>query len=133
MRLLISGFFRQLALLQFKFFCINRRGSVIIETALTLPIVLLLIFFTLEILRLNIAQVIMESIAVEATFAFIDEKKTDSFISIIQKHVTSNIGEIKWYFAVYKNLETMYENPPYGAEDIYWYPDKSLWFKSRLD
>ncbi|MDR2794202.1 MAG: pilus assembly protein [Holosporaceae bacterium] len=105
-------------------------GSVVIEAALTLPIVLLLIFFALEITRLNIAQVTMEAIAAEATFNFIAKKMTIDFENIIKKHMTFNCGEVRWYFAVYENLDTMFSIFPYGAEDIYWYPDKSLYMKT---
>ncbi|MDR3179918.1 MAG: pilus assembly protein [Holosporaceae bacterium] len=126
----IYGFFRHQTFLLCRYLRANPRGSVLIETAVTLPIVLLLIFFVLEIIRLNVAQVAMESIAVEATFNFITQKTTTDFQDIIEKHMTSNYGEIKWYFAVYENLETMFSSAPYGAEDIYWYPNTESYIKT---
>ncbi|GHT91398.1 hypothetical protein FACS1894122_03750 [Alphaproteobacteria bacterium] len=103
-------------------------GGALAETAITLPVFLILMFFMLETIKVYMTKVAIESIAAEATFVFIEEKSAERFNDIIDKHRPAYIphDSITWHFSIYENLETMCNVPPYGAEDIYWYTPNSV-------
>ena len=99
-------------------------GSVVIEATLTLPIMVMMIFFILEMVKVNNAKSAIEAISNQATFSFIANRNTNEFEEIITKHLPGFIQreDVKWYFAVYKDLDTMCAEAPYGLEEIYWPP-----------
>ncbi|MDR1361719.1 MAG: pilus assembly protein [Holosporaceae bacterium] len=105
----------------------SQRGSAALETCITLPIFLALVFFILEMIKVNNTRTAMESMAAEATFYFIRESNTLMFNEIIDKYKPGHVNssDIKYYFAIYENLETMCKDPPFGGEDIYWSGDST--------
>lgn len=100
----------------------NHSGVAAMEASLTIPIIFSLIFFTLELIKLNNVRTAMDSMALEATMEFIARKSVSNFASIIKKHKPMLIPEsnIKYYFTVYNSLEKMCSVPPYGSEEVFW-------------
>jgi hypothetical protein len=92
------------------------------ETALTLPVVCYLIFFTLEAIKINDLKTALDSIAEEAIFDFSAAKNTDNFAAIIKKYKPAYIPDanITYYFDIYPDLATMCGTSPYGGEEIFW-------------
>ncbi|MDR3151790.1 MAG: pilus assembly protein [Holosporaceae bacterium] len=116
----------------FRKYCKNKlknseSGAAAIELCFTLPIILSLIFFILEMVKVNNAKTAMETMAAEATFYFAKEKNTTGFADIITRHKPAYVknSSIRYYFAVYENLEAMCKASPYGGEDIYWIGDET--------
>jgi hypothetical protein len=68
----------------------------------------------------------MDSIALEATLDFVTIKNTSKFANIINKYKPSGVSaeNIKYYFTIYENLETMCATTPFGNEVIY-YPQNN--------
>ena len=97
-------------------------GLAALEAALTLPVLLMLIFFIIELIRINNTRTAMDSMALEAVLEFIATKSTTKFETIITKHKPAEIprDNIKYYFTVYDSLESMCATDPYGSEEVFW-------------
>ena len=97
-------------------------GLAALEVALTLPVLLMLIFFIIELIRINNTRTAMDSMALEAVLEFIATKSTTKFETIITKHKPAEIprDNIKYYFTVYDSLESMCATDPYGSEEVFW-------------
>lgn len=97
-------------------------GLAALEVALTLPVLLMLIFFIIELIRINNTRTAMDSMALEAVLEFITTKSTTKFETIITKHKPAAIprDNIKYYFTVYDSLESMCATDPYGSEEVFW-------------
>lgn len=97
-------------------------GLAALEVALTLPVLLMLIFFIIELIRINNTRTAMDSMALEAVLEFIATKSTTKFETIITKHKPAAIprDNIKYYFTVYDSLESMCATDPYGSEEVFW-------------
>ncbi len=97
-------------------------GLAALEAALTLPVLLMLIFFIIELIRINNTRTAMDSMALEAILEFIATKSTTKFETIITKHKPAAIprDNIKYYFTVYDSLESMCATDPYGSEEVFW-------------
>ena len=97
-------------------------GLAALEAALTFPVLLMLIFFIIELIRINNTRTAMDSMALEAVLEFIATKSTDNFEAIITKHKPAAIprDNIKYYFTVYESLEGMCATDPYGSEGVFW-------------
>jgi hypothetical protein len=105
-----------------KFFDKKYHGSMAVEAALTFPVVCYLIFFILEIMKVNDTQIAVDSIAVEMAFTFMASRDTDNFDDIIAQYKPPYIPEdkITWYFSLYDDLLTMNSKVPYGNDEVYW-------------
>jgi hypothetical protein len=103
----------------------NHSGIAALEASLTLPIILIVIFFILEMMKVNNTQTAMDTMIFEATLEYIVTRSTGKFADIIKKYKPSHIptGNIKYYFAVYDSLEKMCACSPYGSEEIFWPTD----------
>lgn len=97
-------------------------GLAALEAALTLPVLLMLIFFIIELIRVNNTRTAMDSMALEAVLEFIATKSTANFEKIITKHRAAAIprSNIKYYFTIYDSLEGMCATNPYGSEEVFW-------------
>ena len=97
-------------------------GVAALEAALTLPVLMAIIFFIIEMMKVNNARTAINSIALEATMHFVATKDTASFENIIERHRPTYVprNTIRYYFAVYESLDSMCSVPPYGNEAIYW-------------
>lgn len=106
---------------------LNNYGIAVFETCLTFPVILIFIFFIIEIMNVNNSQAAMDSIALEATLDFVSNKNTNRFVEIIKKYkpFNVNINNIRYYFAIYDSLETMCEHTPFGNETPFWPTDKT--------
>ncbi|MDR0968761.1 MAG: hypothetical protein LBL99_04000 [Holosporaceae bacterium] len=95
-----------------------------IETALTLPIISYLIFFTFELMKIHITQTAIDTIAAEATFYFIAKGRIadgdTSIDKIVKKHIPSFIQKqnLGYWLRVYSSLENMCSKSPFGGESI---------------
>lgn len=103
-------------------------GLAALEAALTLPVLLMLIFFIIELIRVNNTRTAMDSMALEAVLEFIATKSTANFEKIITKHRPAAIprDNVKYYFTVYESLDKMCETDPYGSEEVFW-PDGDVY------
>jgi hypothetical protein len=98
----------------------KQHGSAVIEVALTFPVLCYLMFFMLEMIKINDLQTAVESISTEMAFEFMASKKTDKFEQILKKYKPPFVkeGNIKWYFDMYNNLQEMSTNTSFG--EIIW-------------
>ena len=107
------------------------RGIMILETAITIPIVLYFIFFTIELMKIGEATTAIETIASEATFDFIAHGNKKNFEKIIEKYRPAYVPKenIRYWFRFYENLAAMCSHTPFGGEDIAWpkYDDGNLY------
>lgn len=97
------------------------RGAMLLEAALTLPVVCYMIFFTLELIHMNHTQVALNAIAEECTMDYIFHKDSTRFSSIIAKHDMGNDlsnGSLQYDFKVYDSLANVMSSSPYGGMDI---------------
>lgn len=92
-------------------------GTTVLETALTLPIILYLIFFCIEIIKIKDVQTALDSIATEAAIQFMSSLHTDigrdvetpgnqdGIQGIIEKYRPKYIrsGDINYYFVFFNN------------------------------
>ncbi|MDR1236475.1 MAG: pilus assembly protein [Holosporaceae bacterium] len=90
----------------------RRRGSVAMEVAITFPILCNLIFFMLELIKINDVRISVEAAATEIAFEFMASKNTAKIQPLINKYKPIFIreNEITWYFDVYDSLEEMSKN-----------------------
>ncbi len=63
----------------------EKSGSTVIEAALCIPVLLSLIFFILEMIKITILQSTIDSMTLETTFDYCAFKDTEHFDSIIKK------------------------------------------------
>jgi hypothetical protein len=100
----------------------NNSGIAAMEASLTLPVILMLIFFMFELLKVNNTRTALDSMALEATLDFVVNKSTTNFPAIVKKYSPVYIqeGDIKYYFAVYSDLNTMCKDSPFGSEEVFW-------------
>lgn len=84
-------------------------GTAALEAVLTLPIILCLMFFIIEILMMSDMQIALDSIVTEMTLDFMGAKKTDNFEAIIQKYAPKYMtkNKVSWYFSIYQDLNSM--------------------------
>lgn len=117
-----------------------QRGAAVIETALTIPIVIYLIFFLIELLRIKDIQSALDAIAEECSVQFMFTKSTNAgdasesssgsattggitpsnFDTIIAKYKPKYISpeDITYYFTFFDTPKEMYENDKNIA--VYW-------------
>lgn len=114
----------------------KHKGVVALEVCFTLPIVIYLIFFTIEMIRINITQDALQSICEEATYLTIAhdydsgpeligkiddivEKYRPAFIPKKGPGYTSAMNPIiRWNYMGYTSIETMLSKSPYGGDCI---------------
>ena len=107
-----------------KFLRRKQAGALLIETAVTLPVILNLMFFAIEFMRINLAESAIDTIAEEVTYAFSIAKTsacgTDTIKKIINKHLPNFLttNNICLYVRVYENATKLCEKSPYGGESI---------------
>lgn len=99
------------------------------EAALTLPVICYLVFFLLELTRINIAQAALDAITEECTFEFIATGNTKNFANIIEKYCPKfiiNKTNLRYWIRLYvkngttEGLAYMCAASPYGGEEIFW-------------
>lgn len=97
-------------------------GVAALEASLTLPIIVMMIFFILEMMKVNNTRTAIDSIALEATLEFIAQKKTTNFVNIINKYRPGYVKkeQIDYFFTFYKSLDDLCSTAPYGNEEAYW-------------
>ena len=101
------------------------RGALLIEFAFTVPIVLNIILFGLELVKIYLTQTAIDTICKECTFSLITVGKVSEFDRIIQKHLPGfcKIDRTRYYCRVYSDLYNMMSQSPYGGEIIA-YPEE---------
>ncbi len=104
----------------FKVIKLHKKGSLIIEFALTIPIVLYLVLFAFELIKINIEKTAIDSICKECTFDLINRGNVKNFDAIFKKYLPKYIpiGRARFYCRVYTDLATMMSKSPYGGEGI---------------
>lgn len=63
----------------------KKKGSVVIEAALCIPIILYLIFFTIELIRVGVYQIAVDNIALKLAFEYSGLKGATNFDRIIEE------------------------------------------------
>ncbi len=114
------GFFRKIR----KFLKKKSTGVAILETTMTLPIILYVIFFAIELVRIGLAQAAVDAITKEFTFHLmatgkVEKTKVDAIFNKY-KPFGINIGNFRYYIRIYSDITTMMANSPYGGETIGW-------------
>lgn len=100
----------------------RKAGVTAVEAAFVLPPVLVMIFFSIELWRVQIVKNALDGIAMECALDFIASKSTANFEKTINKHlkIPFSRDSITYYFEVYKDLAAMCSKAPYGATDPQW-------------
>ncbi len=111
------------------------KGVAILEATMTLPIILSILFFSLELIRIELAQIAADAIAKRCTLELMDSDQTkkermEKFDKIISDLRPAGIPlkNIRFYIRLYPKLhkdpgdimEGMMDVPPYGGETIGW-------------
>lgn len=96
------------------------KGTALIEAAFTLPLICALIFFAIELVKINLTQVAVDSITRECTFSLIASGNIKEFDTIINKYRPGFVPKdrFRYYFQVFNDLSTMMANSPYGGQSI---------------
>lgn len=100
----------------------RKTGVAVLEACLTLPVLMMMIFFIIEMMKVNNTRTAMDSIALEASLTFVADKNTGDFKKIIEKYrpIYVDKGKIKYYFTVYESLEKMCSVSPFGCGEVFW-------------
>lgn len=106
------------------FFKKKSTGVAILETAITLPIILYVIFFSIELIRIGLAQAAVDTITKEFTFHLmatgkVEKSKVDAIFNKY-KPFGINIGNFRYYIRIYSDITQMMSVSPYGGETIGW-------------
>ena len=65
--------------------CIRKKkGTAVLETALCIPVLLYLVFFTLEIVRIEIYQVAIDNMVLQLAFEYSGRKNSSNFKKIVK-------------------------------------------------
>ena len=98
----------------------KNKGTALIEAAVTLPLICALIFFAIELVKMNLTQVAVDSITRECTFSLIANGTVKEFDNIINKYRPGFVpaSKFRYYFMVFENLESMMAATPYGGQSI---------------
>ena len=119
------GFFNKIIC----FFKKKSTGTAILETALTLPVVLYIIFFSIELIRISLAQVAVDAITKELTFYLMANGKIEQgpVDAIFNKYRPWGIpiGNFRYNIRMYSKFHTdddkgLMDVSPYGGSTIYW-------------
>ena len=113
------GFFKKITC----FFRKKSTGTAILETALTLPVVLYIIFFSIELIRISLAQVAVDAITKECTFSLMAKGNCSDFDTIINKYRPWGIpiGNFRYYIYLYKHMTSPDGGTTKGVMDVYPY------------
>lgn len=113
------------------------KGAAVVETALTIPMVLYLIFFLIELLKIKDVQSALDAIAEECSIQFMFTKSTNvksqisqaaptqgatisNFDAIVEKYKPKYISaeDITYYFNFFDSPKDFYDNKKNIA--VYW-------------
>lgn len=121
------GFFKKIR----SFFKKKSMGVAILETAITLPIVLYIVFFSIELVRIGLAQSAVDAIAKECTFSMMSKGNYSDFDSIFLKYKPWGIpiGYFRYHIRLFPHMTSpdggttkgVMDVSPYGGETICWY------------
>ena len=78
----------------FNFFKKRSKGVAVIETAITLPIILYVVFFAIELIRMSVAQSAIDAITKECTFKRMATGTVEGFDNIFQKYQAIDYNEL---------------------------------------
>lgn len=102
----------------------KKKGAVIIEAALCLPVILYLIFFMIELIRMGAYQVAVDDMALRLAFEYSGSKNASNFDTVIEKAKPSffkSMSDIHCRIYIAENLNTLinsnkvYEDPPWSS------------------
>lgn len=108
------------------------KGVAILEAAMTLPIILSILFFALEFIRIELAQIAADAIARRCTMELMNsmdsekegvkENRMKNFDKIIDelRPLGIPLKNIRFYIRLYPNISDMMNVSPYGGETIGW-------------
>lgn len=110
---------------------LGKRGALLIEFAFTVPIVVNIILFGLELVKIYLTQTAIDTICKECTFSLITVGKVSEFDRIFQKHLPGfcKIGRAKYYCRVFDDIANMMSSSAYGGEGIR-FPDSNIYDSS---
>ena len=117
-----------------RFFRKKSVGVAILETAMTLPIVLYIVFFSIELIRMGLAQSAVDAITKECTFSLMAKGNVSDFDSIFLKYKPWGIpiGNFRYNIRLYQYMVSLdgrtttkgiMDRSPYGGDNIYWAGD----------
>lgn len=90
-------------------------GAAVLETALTLPLLLYLVFFIIEVLKIKDVQLSVDSMAMDLALEYSSSKSTINFDTIIAKYKPAYVQkkDLSYFFCVAKNLENLFKHDSY--------------------
>jgi hypothetical protein len=98
----------------------GKHGAVMIEFVLTIPIILNIIFFGFELVKIYLTQTAISKICKECTLSLISTGNVLEFDEIFQKNLPGfcKIGRSRYYCRVYSDLNSMIAKSPHGGERL---------------
>ena len=98
----------------------TKLGIAMIELAFTLPPVLAMILFCIELVRIKLAQVALDTMCHACYFNFIKRGHMKDFPAIVERYRPKFLptDSIQAWARGYKTLERMCSEAPYGGEGV---------------
>ena len=93
---------------------------ILIEAAVTLPVVMYIMLFCLELVKIHLLQISIDKICAECVYHMCSERTALSFGTIFRKYTPSYIpvGYMRYWVRIYTSLDKMMSESPYGGERI---------------
>ena len=91
----------------------KKKGSMIIEAALCIPVIVYLIFFTFELIRIGVYQIAVDNMALKLAFEYSGLKSSTNFDQVIEKAKPSFFKSMKdIYCRIYvaENLQDLLDS-----------------------
>lgn len=116
----LKNIFFKFDLIFFNLFRKKHAGIVLIEAAVTLPVMMYILLFCLELVKIHLLQIAIDKICTECVYHLCRESNVGSFESIFKKHIPSYIpvGYMRYWCRIYTSLDKMMSQSPYGGERI---------------
>lgn len=91
----------------------KKEGTAVLETALCIPVLLYLIFFTLEIIRIEIYQIAIDNMTLHLAFEYSGRKSSENFKKIVESlkpPFFKSMNNIHCHVHVFSNLTKLMES-----------------------
>lgn len=102
----------------------KKKGAIIVEAALCIPVILYLIFFMIELIRIGVYQVAVDHMALQLAFEYSGLKSASNFETVIESAKPSFFKSMSGiHYRIYVaaslsdlvNSDKMYEDPTWSS------------------